>query len=175
MFYPPFFRRLPAHGLTLLLSAGRNRGVEPMDPVVAPGGLVGVVLRTDARTSIAMVWTHPDFRASAMTADGRVFGIVAPYGSEGPAAPLLELRGVPFLERLPIGTQVYTSGLGSRLGGVYPRGIPIGTIADVGEEEEGWSRTYVVRPAVATGSVQQVIILTDNVGYVGDAFEPETP
>jgi len=111
---------------------------------------------------------------SAMTRDGSVFGIVAPRGSEGPATMLLELTGVPYQQHVAPGTVIYTSGLGGAIG-VYPRGIPIGTILDVGDEQEGWSRTYVVRPAVPPAAVSHVIILTGPAVDVGRAFAEESP
>jgi rod shape-determining protein MreC len=120
-----------------------------------------------------MFWTHPDFRVSAMTRDGSVFGIVAPRGSEGPNTMLLELKGVPYQQQVMPGTVIYTSGLGGA-SGVYPRGIPIGTILDVGDEQEGWSRTYVVRPAVPPAAVSHVIILTGSALDLGTAFTEET-
>ncbi len=144
-----------ADGLVLTLSAGRAQGVRPLAPVLAPDGLLGVVTCVDQRTSVATVWANAEFRASAMTLDGSVFGIVAPFGTEGPNQMLMELSGVPYRERVPDGTMVYTSGLG----GVYPRGIPLGTVMQVGVEGEGWSRTYLVRPLVHPASVSHVIIL----------------
>jgi rod shape-determining protein MreC len=86
---------------------------------------------------------------------------------------LLELTGVPYQQQVTPGTVVYTSGLGGA-SGVYPRGIPIGTVIDVGDEQEGWSRTYIVRPAVPTGSVSHVIILTGSALDVGSVFIEET-
>jgi len=145
-----------------------------MDPVVAPGGLLGAVQSTGAETSVVLIWTHPDFRASAITEDGVVFGIVAPRGSEGQDVRLLELQGVPFRQQVPLGTMVYTSGLGLRLGGVYPRGIPLGSVVAVADELEGWSRTYVVRPAVQPASVTHVIVLTGSPGDVSIAFEGDS-
>ena len=121
-----------------------------------------------------MFWTHPDFRVSAMTRDGSVFGIVAPRGAEGPSTMLLELTGVPYQQHVSPGTVIYTSGLGG-MSGVYPRGIPIGTVLDVGDEQEGWSRTYVVRPSVPPASVSHVIILTVSAVDVGTAFMEESP
>jgi rod shape-determining protein MreC len=156
---------------TLVLSAGRNRGILPMAPVITPAGLVGVVRTVDTFTSVAIVWTHPDFRASAMTEDGKIFGIIAPRGSEGLNTFLMELNGVPYVDEIPLGTAIYTSGQGTQIGGVYPRGIPIGDVIGVGEEEEGWSRTYVVRPAVHPGSVTHVVILTASTTDVDTAFE----
>jgi len=145
----------PTDGFTVILSAGRSQGVRPMAPVLAPEGLFGVVTAVEARTSVAMVWAHPDFRSSAMTLDGSVFGIVAPFGTEGPNQMLMELSGVPYREDVPAGTMVYTSGFG----GVYPRGVPLGTVIQVGSEGAGWSRTYLLRPVVHPAAVSHVMIL----------------
>jgi rod shape-determining protein MreC len=164
----------PASGLLMVLSAGRDAGVTPRAPVVAPGGIAGVVRSASATTSIALMVTHPDFRASAMTADGSAFGIVAPSGAAGPNATLLELRGVPYRERLEPGTWVYTSGLGGA-GGVYPRGIPVGEILAVAAEREGWSRTYLVRPAVHPAGVSHVVVLTAAAPDLSDAFPEPAP
>ena len=165
----------PMDEFTLVLSAGSDRGVFEMAPVVAPRGLVGVVRSVGARTSIAVLWTHPDFRASAMTANGTVFGIVEPRGSAGPHTALMEMRGIPFRSEVPIGSPVYTSGRGSYLGGAFPRGIPIGTVRTVAEQSEGWSKTYVVEPAVQPGSVSHVIILLGAGDDIASAFGPELP
>jgi len=142
-------------GLTLLLSAGREEGVEPLAPVVAPAGLVGSVLSVDAHTSVAMAWSHPDFRVSAMAGGGRVFGIVAARRGET-VGEVMELTGIAYRETLPVGTPVVTSGLG----GIFPRGIPIGTVQGVLSEAAGWERTYLLRPAVHPAEVSHVMVLS---------------
>lgn len=146
----------PTDPLTLVVSAGRRDGVRPLSGAVSPEGLIGVVSAVDAQTSVVLTWAHPEFRASAMAADESVFGIVAPHGTQGPGVWLLELRGVPYRQVIPEGTAVLTSGLG----GVFPRGIPLGTVLGVVGEAEGWERTYLVRPAVHPASVSHVMILT---------------
>ena len=153
---------LPTNDFTVTLSAGRAQGVRELSPVLAPRGLFGVVTKVDRNTSVAMLWAHSEFRASAMTLDGSVFGIVAPFGSKGPNERVMELSGIPYREQVPPGTMVYTSGLGD----VYPRGIPLGTVIQVGTEGEGWSRTYLVRPIVHPAEVTHVIILLG--GATGD-------
>lgn len=160
---------MPTAGLMARLSVGRARGVRTGAPVLTPAGLAGVVQSVGDRYSVAILWTHPDFRVSAMTADGAAFGIAAPRGSAGPSAPLLELRGVAYQQQIPIGTPIFTSGLGGP-SGVYPRGIPLGTVIGVAEEREGWSRTYVLRPAVHPASMSHVIVLTGPVGDLSGAF-----
>jgi rod shape-determining protein MreC len=160
---------LPTASLVARLSVGEDAGVAPGAPVITPQGLLGVVQSVSRSQSLALLWTHPDFRVSAMTRDGAVFGIAAPRGGSGPNATVLELRGVPYQQEVPLGTAVYTSGLGGT-DGVYPRGIPVGTIIDIGEEQEGWSRTYIVRAAVAPASVSHAIILTGPAVDIRSAF-----
>jgi rod shape-determining protein MreC len=159
----------PTSPMTLVVAAGRTRGVRPLASVVSPAGLVGLVREVDARTSVVLTSAHPDFRASAMAEDGGVYGIVAPHGTSGLGAWLLELRGVPYRQQIATGTLIVTSGLG----GVYPRGIPLGTVVGIAGEAEGWERTYLVRPAVHPAGVSHVMVLTPARagGDVRDAFQ----
>src|SRR5213596_993491 len=162
----------PSSPLTFLVSAGKQQGVKPLSAVVSPDGLVGVVSTVDAKTSVVVSWAHPEFRASAMAADGSVYGIVAPHGTEGPGVWLLELQGVPYRQMVPQGTPIFTSGLG----GVFPRGIPLGTVIGVAGETEGWERTYLVRPAVHPSAVTHVMILNTgrSAGDLHGAFRADS-
>lgn len=153
------------------LSAGSRAGIVKLSPVVAPEGLVGVVDNVDPSISHAMVWTHPDFRVSAMSEDASAFGIVQAHLESGPGRYLLEMRGVPFRTSIKRGTMIVSSGLG----GVYPRGIPIGRVLGETKTAESWARTYLIRPAVFPADVYAVMILrpdrasagVDNVWAVG--------
>ncbi len=139
---------------TLTLSAGSRQQVVPFSPVVAPEGLVGMVQTVDPRMSIAIMWTHPDFRVSAMAPDGSAFGIAQAHQGGGAERYLLELRGVPLRAEVTPGTLIVSSGLG----GVYPKGIPIGTVIDT-LRSDGYARKYLLRPAVLPPDVLSVMIL----------------
>jgi rod shape-determining protein MreC len=141
-------------GRTLLLSVGSRQGISPFNPVIAPEGLIGVILSVTPRSSIAMSWAHPEFRVSAFTVTGNALGVVAP-SSEGNGDGVLELRGVPYRDSVPLGTLVLSSGLG----GVFPKGIPVGTVTGTVREEAGWERVYRLRPAANPGSTTHVLIL----------------
>ena len=152
---------------TITLSAGSNAGVRERSLVVAPEGVVGVVQTVDPTMSLAILFAHPDFRVSAMSADGSSFGIVQPHlAKTGATAPqssylaserwLLELRGVPFRSTLKPGAVVYSSGLG----GIYPRGIPVGVVLGEIKTAEAWARTYLLRPAVNPAEISSVMVLT---------------
>lgn len=149
------FSRSPGEEYTVVLSAGSRAGVRPFSPVVAAEGLVGMVKMVDPTMSIAIVWPHPDFRVSAQSADGSAFGIVAAHLGDEPDRYLLEMRGVPLRTSLTPGTLIVSSGLG----GVYPRGIPIGVVQRELRTSEVWANTYLLRPAVLPADMSTVMIL----------------
>ena len=140
---------------TVLLAAGSVAGVRPFSPLVVPEGLVGMVTTVDASSSTAILWTHPDFRASATTPDGVAFGIVAAHLGSGADRFLLEMRGVPFRSELKPGTLIVSSGLGN----VFPRGIPIGVVLRETKTVEGWARTYLIRPIVSPDAASAAMVL----------------
>ena len=140
---------------TVTLSAGSRAGVKPFSPVVVAEGLVGLVKSVDPTMSTAVLWAHPDFRASAMAADGSVFGIVAAHSGADAERFLLEMRGVPMRSSIPRGTLIVTSGLG----GTFPRGIPIGVVITEMKTPELWARTYLLRPAVSPADLASVMVL----------------
>lgn len=148
---------MPTEASTLVLSAGRTQEVTPFLPVITATGLLGVTAAAGPSTSIAYTWAHEEFRVSAVSEDGSVLGIVAPATGGVAERALLEFRGVAFRDTVPDGMLLVTSGLG----GVYPRGIPIGRVRGVRREELGWERIYLVVPAVNPGTVRVAMVLRD--------------
>jgi rod shape-determining protein MreC len=159
----------PTRGFAVILSRGARDGVRVFAPVVTPAGLLGVVRSVDPQTSVAVLWTNPDFRVGAMTPDAGVFGLVQPRGGDPDLMTML-LVGVPYRDTIAPGTPLVTSGFG----GVYPRGIPIGRVVRMLDEQEGVARSYVVRAAAHPGSASHVIILVPREPEVGMAFRPDS-
>ena len=155
-----------AEDFTVTLSAGSKAGVSERSLVVAPEGVVGLVQTVDPTISLAILFAHPDFRVSAMSADGSAFGIVQPHVTTSSTTQepaflrseryLLEMRGVPFRATMKPGAIVYSSGLG----GIYPKGIPVGVVLAEIRTAEAWARTYLLRPAVNPAELTSVMILT---------------
>jgi rod shape-determining protein MreC len=144
---------------TVTLTAGSNAGVKKGSAVVAPEGLVGQVITAEPTMSIAILYTNPDFRASAMSADRTAFGVVYPHSRGNSLRDrqyFLELRNVPFRSVLKPGVAIFTAGLG----GVYPAGIAIGTVVRELEVSPGMSRTYLLAPAVSPSNLTSVLVLT---------------
>jgi rod shape-determining protein MreC len=107
-----------------------------------------------------------------MSSDGVTFGIVYPHRASkgGSDAYMLELHGVSTRANLKPGSMIYTSGLG----GIFPRGITIGSIVDKIKTSEVWTNTYLIRPAVTPSRVTSVLVLipdrvTQGIGNVWGA------
>ncbi len=139
---------------SFLLNTGTRDGVRVGSPVIASGGLLGVVWEVGSSASHAIDWTHPDFRASAMTADGEAYGIVESRRGRFREEDQLALVGAPFHVDVAPGTRVVTSGRG----GVYPRGILLGTVLGIEEADTGWRKSYLLRPAVRPEAVTHVLV-----------------
>lgn len=145
----------PGSASMFMLDVGTEHGVTDDSPVMMGRGLLGRVLKAQATSATAMDWTHPQFRASAMTEDGSSYGLVQASPGRFREADRLLLDGVPFHEELEPGVILVTSGLG----GVYPRGIPIGVVIEESDAEEGWRRSYWLRPLVSPGEATHVQVL----------------
>jgi rod shape-determining protein MreC len=145
-----------------LVSAGARDGVVEGAPVVDRNGLVGVIREVRPGTAVGMDWTHPDFRASAMVTDGSSYGIVENRRGAFREEDRLVLTGGAYHETVEAGTLILTSGLG----GVYPRGIPIGEVDGVAEVQDQWRKSYWLRPRVEPASVTHALV---RVGVFTDA------
>lgn len=145
---------VPGAESSFLLDVGSADGVEVGSPVLTPEGLLGVVWEVDEHVSQAIDWTHPDFRASAMTLDGQVYGLVEPRRGQFREEDLLVLTGAPFHSDIKPGTRIVTSGRG----GIYPRGIPLGSVVGIEEADTGWRKSYLVRPAVRPEAAMHVLV-----------------
>lgn len=139
---------------TFLLSIGSKQGVKVNSPVLAPEGLIGIVVEVQDNGAVAIDWTHPEFRASAMTVDGQAYGIAEARRGKYREEDLLVLTGAPFHTDLQPGTPIVTSGRGT----IYPRGIPLGVILGIEEADTGWRKSYLIRPAARPEAITHVLV-----------------
>lgn len=156
----------PGSESMFIVDVGTADGVRAGAPVVSPFGLVGVVREVRSDGAVGMDWSHPDFRVSAMLADGSGYGLVGNRPGPFREADRLLLNGLPYNLDVAPGVTVVTSGLG----GVFPRGIPIGRIAAFADQEGNWRKSYWLYPMTEPGAATHVLVLTgdasDDVGGV---------
>ncbi|HET9333307.1 MAG TPA: rod shape-determining protein MreC [Gemmatimonadota bacterium] len=162
------FATLPT---TLVIDAGWEDGVRIDQPVVTLEGLIGKTVDVGRSASEVMLYSHPEFSASAMLVGGDhlEYGVVraAPNGD-------VELY-LPLRSRSEPGDRIVSSGYG----GTFPRGIPIGTVERGREDQRlGLQKIDLVRPVVDLGSVGAAFVLRrvvdpgESVGDVPRLFWP---
>ncbi|HVT60003.1 MAG TPA: rod shape-determining protein MreC [Thermoanaerobaculia bacterium] len=136
---------------TLLVYTGREPAAVNQ-PVLAPAGLVGRVVTVSGPYAKVQLITDRAASVGGMITRNRRQGVVRGSGQEGAA---LSLEYVPLSADVRLGDQVLTAGID----GVYPRGIPVGTVAAV--DAGGGQMFHRIRlaPAVDLGSLDQVYLL----------------
>ena len=117
----------------LMLNAGTRSGVRRGQAVIDAGGLVGQVIEATPTTAVVLLLTDPDHAVPVAVARTGVRLIV--YGTG--RSDVLELRNVPLSSDVQVGDVLITSGLGGR----FPAGFPVGTIASLRPDD---SRAFLV-------------------------------
>ena len=138
------------------LSKGSMHGIKVNMPIITVGGLVGHVTEVGATWSKAVLLTET---ASA------VGGYIERSGALGVVEGTYELRADGLCRMVYIepdsdirkGDKVITSGIG----GVYPRGIIIGKVADVSVDETTRTLTALIEPSAELDSISRVMIITE--------------
>lgn len=137
-----------------VIDKGSRHGVSPNMPVLVPEGLVGKTIETDPVSSVVQLYTHQDFRVSAMPSGKTERGIA---GSAGDGQ--LYLFNIPLRTSIAPGDLVVSSGMG----GIFPKGIPIGTVEDMEREQElGIKLRARLEPSVDLDMVSEVFVLADS-------------
>jgi rod shape-determining protein MreC len=118
-------------------------------PVLSPGGLVGRVVNVAGSYAKVQLITDRAAGVGGMILRTRRQGVV-----RGGLGGGLELDYVPLQADVRVGDRVLTAGID----GVYPRGIPVGTIASAEPGGQLFHRIHVA-PAVDFGTLDQVYLL----------------
>lgn len=116
----------------VLLNRGRADGLAPLAPVVAPGGLVGQVVQVSQSTATVSLLSDVESAVGGLVV--RTGDLVLVQGLDRGAE--LRVKSLTPQSSFEPGDVVVSSGLG----GVYPRGVLVGTIRSVWELPGGLGR-----------------------------------
>lgn len=145
----------------ITIDVGSEHGVERGMPVIDGVGLVGRVYQVTPRASRVLLLIDPTFSVVARGASDGVIGLLDGRGGEPLLFRPLDPRGV-----LAIGSELVTA---SYEGGVFPSGIPIGVVSEIGSEDSRLARDLRVRPYVDFSRLNHVlVVLTRPVAPVPD-------
>jgi rod shape-determining protein MreC len=137
----------------VLVDRGSSDGVRRNDTVVAAEGLVGRVLTVTSSTAQVLLITDARSAVGAVLQQSREAGV-----AEGQGQALLRLKYLSRARQIPIGEVVVTSGQA----GLFPRGLPIGTIASLIREQAAFYQEALVQPSVRFDHLEEVLILIES-------------
>lgn len=137
------------------IDKGTLDGVSYQDPVITADGLVGIV--SEVGPVFAKVTTILDVRLNVACQDVRTQDVATISGDiEMAQQGRCKMSLIPRESGIAKGDIVQTAGTS----GLYPQGIVIGRVSDVGFEPQGTMMYAVVEPANDIKSIKDVVIIT---------------
>jgi rod shape-determining protein MreC len=141
----------------IVIAAGSDQGVRVNDPVVTGDGLVGLVTRVTSDTARIQLLTDEQAAVSAIDLRTKAAGIVR--HARGTRETLV-LDRVRKEDLVRIGDEIVTAGWrAGALSSLYPKGVPIGRVASVGQTDTDLFQQVQVDPYVDFGSLDAVLVL----------------
>lgn len=140
---------------TITINRGYLDGVKQEMAVITDRGLVGMISTVSPHSSQVLLITDPRLPVSAMiqrTRDPVIAGIVE---SSPEDAAVLKLTYLPMEAKIQPGDVIISSGLG----GIFPKGILIGTVKEVVREQPGMVLSALVEPRVNFNRLEEVLII----------------
>jgi rod shape-determining protein MreC len=137
---------------SLTVNRGRGDHLSRLTAVISPDGLVGRIVDVRPGASIVQVLTDPASSLSAHVVRTRTLGLV-----EGEPRGTIRLK---FMARdgagIRVGDLVVTAGLG----GLVPRGIPIGRVRALDDRGSALFHYATLTPLVDVSRIDEVLLVT---------------
>ena len=137
---------------SVLLDRGSTQGVQIGNIVVTENGLLGRIVEVTPQASKVLLTSDPSSAVNALLQRSRAQGVVT-----GRAAGLMALGFVESRADIQEGDVVLTSGLG----GGFPKGIPIGLVSKIENNDQDLFLTVELEPMVEVSSLENVLISID--------------
>jgi rod shape-determining protein MreC len=139
----------------IAIAAGSSSGIRFNTPVVSADGLVGRVTNVGSATAVVTLITDPDSAVSARDLTTGDSGIIRNGGRN-----MLVLERVSKEKKIKKGDVIVTEGTRDRrYPSLYPYGIPIGRVVEVGVSDIASYLTVQVQPFADLGSLDSVAAL----------------
>ena len=135
---------------TILIDKGRNDGVVQDMAVVSAEGLVGRVIGVSNHHAKVLLILDGNSAVDAYIQRSRARGVLVGLGRE-----LCLLKYVQRNEDVQVGDKVISSGMG----GVFPKGLLVGTVQEVVRGSSGLFQRVEVEPAVNFSRLEEVMVV----------------
>lgn len=137
---------------SLTINRGRGDDIRRLTAVISPDGLVGRIVDVRLGASIVQVLTDPSSTVGAHALRTRTPGIV-----EGEPRGTIRFK---YMARDGAGIAVDDVIVTSGLGGVFPRGVPIGRVRAIDDRGSALFHYALLAPAVDFARVDEVLLVT---------------
>jgi rod shape-determining protein MreC len=137
------------------VDVGSRDGLRPGLPVIVPEGLVGRLERVGFATAEVVLVGDPRCRVSVVVRETGETGVLSTLSAGVMDHRLVDLTHLPRNLAVRPGQTVFTSGMG----GVFPPGIPVGTVVDTRSIGFGLYSEARVKLAADTSRLREVIVL----------------
>lgn len=159
----------------IVINRGTADGLVKDMPVVTPQGLVGNVVSVYANSAKVQLVLDPRSAVGALVQrpESRVAGIVEGNGSSPLNPRLVNIaRDADIIN----GDKIITSGFG----GIYPKGLFVGEVSEIVNEEGGLLKYAVLKPAVDFDRLEEVFVIVrsrepEPVPPASASTPPQTP
>ena len=135
---------------SIIVDKGTLAGVKTDMPVVNASGVVGRVISVSPDFSKILLVVDQNSAVDCLLQRSRDRGIL-----KGLSTDVCNLEYLVKTADAAVGDQVITSGLG----GVFPKGLPVGKILDIDENPGMLFKEIKVRPAVDFSTLEEVMII----------------
>jgi len=134
----------------LQLACGSADSLSQDMPVTTYAGLVGRIRQVSGEHALIETLTSPNMAVSTLNQRSGVIGIL-----RWARGHQFRLESVDAVEDVLVGDPLVSSGLG----GVYPRGIPVGVVTRVATSLDGLFKDIEVRPYVDFSGLNDVFVV----------------
>jgi rod shape-determining protein MreC len=135
---------------TILIDKGSNDGVAQDMAVVSAEGLMGRVIGVSSRHAKVLLIVDANSAVDALIQRSRVRGVLVGLGRD-----LCLLKYVQRNEDVQVGDRVISSGMG----GVFPKGLLLGTVQEVVRGSSGLFQRVEVEPAANFSRLEEVMVV----------------
>lgn len=135
---------------TIVIDRGSVDGLKEGMPVLANDGVVGQLVKVAAGSSRVLLLTDHISGIAAIVQRSRARGVVKGTGGDRCA-----LDFTLHEEDVKVGDTVITSGIG----GIFPKGLPVGEVTMVKKGEYGIFQTVEIRPKVNISQLEEVLVI----------------
>lgn len=141
---------------TIQIDRGSNDGVRENCPVMTDDGLIGKTISVTRGESRVLLLIDPNCKVSALLQDSRTPGVVAGLDEKFTSQPHCLMTYVERATKTKTGEAVITSGLG----GVYPKGILIGTVVGAQlNQQSGMYQDIEIKPTADFLRLEEVLVI----------------